>query len=56
MNWTRMLIRAKRMADRPPSMRRVVIYAGVIAACLVIWAAERLFGWPAWLTVNSLRP
>jgi hypothetical protein len=54
-NWTRLLIRSKRWAERPPSMKQVVFYAGIIAACLAIAGFEWLFGWPAWLTVNSLR-
>ena len=51
----RLLLRSKRLAQHPPSMRRVVVYAGVIAASLAVAGIERLWGWPDWLTVDSLR-
>jgi len=50
-----MLVRAKRLAARPPSMRQVLIYGGIIAACLAVAGVERVFGWPDWLTVNSMK-
>ncbi len=53
MNWMRWLIKSKRWAQNPPSMRQVVFYAGIIAASLTIAGFEYLFGWPDWLTVNS---
>ena len=34
--------------------RRVLVYGGIIVACLALAGAERLFGWPDWLTVNSM--
>lgn len=55
MNIERWLIKSKRLAQNPPSMRQVVFYGGIIAACLAVGAFEWLFGWPDWLTVNSLR-
>lgn len=55
MNLTRLLIRAKRWAEHPPSGRTVAITLGIVAACLVLAGIEWLFGWPDWLTVNSLR-
>lgn len=55
MNWPRMLLRAKRLAARPPSMRQVLVYGGIIAACLALAGLEWVFGWPDWLTVNSMR-
>lgn len=51
----RILLRAKRLAQNPPSMRKVVMYGGFIAASLVVAGIEWLWGWPAWLTVDSLR-
>lgn len=51
----RWMMKAKRWAQNPPSMRQVVFTFGVIAACLAVAGYERLFGWPDWLTVNSLR-
>lgn len=50
------MLRAKRWAQNPPSMRRVVLVLGVIAACLALAGFEWLWGWPDWLTVNRLRP
>jgi len=51
----RWLLKAKRWAQNPPSMRQVIFYGAVIAACLAVGLYEWLFGWPDWLTVNSLR-
>jgi hypothetical protein len=55
MNWMHWLIRAKRWAAHPPSTRQVVLVSGVVAVCLAIGLFEWVFGWPDWLTVNSLR-
>ncbi|VDC31970.1 hypothetical protein [Pseudogemmobacter humi] len=52
----RWLLRAKRWAAHPPPMRRVLLVLGVIAACLALAAFEWIWGWPAWLTVNRMRP
>ncbi|MEM6634871.1 MAG: hypothetical protein AAF667_03165 [Pseudomonadota bacterium] len=40
----RHLLRMKRLAERPPSNRRVALVFGTIAICLVIAGAEWLFG------------
>jgi hypothetical protein len=50
------LLRMKRWIQHPPSRNRVVLVAGVVAASLVVAAIESLWGWPAWLTVTSVRP
>jgi hypothetical protein len=55
MNVTRWLMKAKRWAQNPPSARQVAFYGGIAAASLAIAAVEWLWGWPAWLTVDSLR-
>lgn len=55
MNPSRWLLKSKRLAQNPPPMKTVLIYVGVIAACLAVAGFEWLFGWPDWLTVNSLR-
>ncbi len=53
----RWLLRMARWARRPPSASRVRLVAAVVILCLVLFAIERLFGWPAWLTPNSgIRP
>lgn len=51
----RWMMKAKRWAQNPPSARQVMFYFGILAACLVLFGIERLWGWPDWLTVNSLR-
>jgi hypothetical protein len=51
----RWLMKAKRWAQNPPSTRQVIFTFGIIAACLAVAGYEWLFGWPDWLTVNSLR-
>lgn len=50
-----MLMQAKRLAERPPSFRRVVFFAAVIAASLLLAGIEAFVGWPDWLTVDSGR-
>jgi hypothetical protein len=55
MNQLHWLLRAKRWVQNPPSAGRVKLVFGVVAICLVIFGIERLFGWPEWMTVNSLR-
>ena len=46
----RWLLRMAKWARRPPSASRVKLVAAVIALCLILFAIERLFGWPEWLT------
>ena len=53
----RLLMRMSQLARNPPSWRRVKLGAAVLAACLILWGVEQLWGWPDWLTVNGkLRP
>jgi hypothetical protein len=49
---TRQLLRMTRWARNPPSTRRVILFFAVLAACLALFAVERLIGWPDWLTPN----
>lgn len=51
----RWLLRAKRWAQNPPSPAKIRFMAGIILLCLILYAIERLFGWPDWLTPNDLR-
>ncbi len=51
----RWLLRAARWARHPPSARRVYLVLAVVALCLVLYAIDQLFGWPAWLTPNRGR-
>ncbi len=46
----RWLLRMARWARHPPSPARVRLVAAIIALCLILFAIERLFGWPEWLT------
>ncbi len=48
----RWLIRASRWARHPPSPRMVALVLAIIAVCALLYAVERLWGWPDWLTVN----
>jgi hypothetical protein len=50
------LLRASRWARNPPSARRVWLVLGVIAACLLLAGAERLFGGPDMDPVRAPRP
>lgn len=56
MNQLHWLMRAKRWVQNPPSEGRVKLVFGVVAICLAIVGIEYFIGWPAWMTVNSLRP
>ena len=47
------LLRASKWARHPPSRNRVILVLAVIAICLMLFAAERLWGWPAWLTLEG---
>jgi hypothetical protein len=51
----RWLLRAKRWAQNPPSMNRIMLAFGVIGFCVLIYLIERVFGWPSWLTPNDMR-
>ena len=44
------LLRAKQWAHNPPSMGRVKFVVAIIAICVLLFAIERIFGWPEWLT------
>ncbi|RMD94092.1 MAG: hypothetical protein D6811_03570 [Alphaproteobacteria bacterium] len=48
--WLRGLLRMAIWARRPPSEARVKLVLAVIAICLALFAVERIFGWPDWLT------
>jgi len=52
----RQFLRMARWARRPPSPARVKLVFAVVALALALYGFERLFGWPAWLTLDSPRP
>ncbi|MDP4033456.1 MAG: hypothetical protein Q8P60_11495 [Pseudorhodobacter sp.] len=53
-------VRMARWAKHPPSWGRVKLVVAVVALCLALVAIERIWGWPAWLTMQGggrpLRP
>jgi hypothetical protein len=51
----RWLLRAKRMAARPPSEAKFWLVVGIIVFCALLWGIEQFFGWPDWLTPNDMR-
>jgi len=46
------LLRMKRWVQTPPSARQVVVVLGVIAACLALYAVERVVGLPGWMAAE----
>lgn len=46
-------IRMAQWVRNPPSWGRVVLVAAVVAACLALYAVERLGFWPDWLTTQG---
>ncbi|WP_174213610.1 hypothetical protein [Paragemmobacter aquarius] len=50
------LIRMARWARNPPSMGRVKLVLAVVAFCIAVVLLERLFGFPAWLAPQKLKP
>ncbi len=50
----RWLLRAKRLAQRPPSWGRVKLVFAIIAVCVAVFLIERYIGWPEWATVERV--
>lgn len=48
------LLRAARWVRHPPSERRVMLVAAVVAICFAIWGLEQLVGFPEWLEPKRL--
>ncbi|MEL6170372.1 MAG: hypothetical protein AAFR34_01205 [Pseudomonadota bacterium] len=51
MNW---FLRMALWARNPPSTQRVILVLSVIGICLALYAVDRLFGWPEWLTPDRV--
>ncbi len=49
-------MRMARWARKPPSWSRVKLVVGVVLTCLVIVGLEYVWGWPAALTLQRIRP
>ncbi len=47
------LMRMAKWARHPPSVARVKLVFAILAACLVLWGAEQIWGWPEALRVNG---
>ena len=48
------LLRAKRWAANPPGWRKVRFVLAIVAACVLLYAVDRVWGWPDWLTPNDV--
>ena len=47
----RHFLRMARWAKNPPSKARVKLVFAILGLCLLLFAVERVFGWPDWLTL-----
>jgi hypothetical protein len=47
----RHMLRMSKWARHPPSDRQVRLVLGILLVCLLLFGLERIFGWPAWLTL-----
>lgn len=55
MNYARLLVRMSQLVRRPPSLGRVILVFGVIAACLALVGVETLGLWPESWRVERVR-
>ena len=46
------LLRMKRWAQNPPSMRKVIFVLAILGVCFALYAIETWIGWPDWATPN----
>ena len=46
-------LRMARWARHPPSAGRVRLVLGIVALCLLLYAIERILGWPDWLVPDG---
>lgn len=49
------MMRMKRWAQNPPSWSRVKFVFYIILACAFLYAYEYFYGWPNFLSVDSIR-
>jgi hypothetical protein len=49
------LLRLRRLLQHPPSKQRVMLVIVVLVVCAALVGVEKIWGWPAWLTVNKVR-
>ncbi|WP_373356810.1 hypothetical protein [Pseudoroseicyclus sp. CXY001] len=50
-----LLLRMSMLARRQPAARTVVVVLAVIVLCGALYAVDRIWGWPDWLTPNGPR-
>ncbi len=48
-----LLLRMKRLADNPPSRKRIILVLSILAFIATLAFYEYLFGWPEFLTVDQ---
>lgn len=51
----RWFLRMARWARNPPSAKQVRFVLAIVAFCVLLYAIERLYGWPDWATPNRIR-
>lgn len=51
----RQLFRMAKWAHRPPSTKRVLLVLGVVLACLIFFAIDRVIGFPDWMQMEPVR-
>ncbi len=51
----RWLLHAKRWAQNPPSMKKVMFVVGIIVFCLILVGIERLGFLPDWMAADRVR-
>jgi hypothetical protein len=49
------LLRLRRLLQHPPSKQRVMLVIVVLVVCAALVGVEKIWGWPAGLTVNKVR-
>ena len=49
----RWFLRMSQWARNPPSEKRVILFFGILAACLILFGIERFIGWPEWLQMEG---
>ncbi|MDG1519310.1 MAG: hypothetical protein P8Q57_02465 [Yoonia sp.] len=51
----RWLLMAKRWAQNPPSMGKMKFVVAIVLLCIALYAIERIWGWPDWLTPDRVQ-
>jgi hypothetical protein len=51
----RWLLMAKRWAQNPPSMGKMKFVVAIVLLYIALYAIERIWGWPDWLTPDRVQ-